>query len=261
MVGAGFWKVFATMSENLPKEWRPAKSAPRGYWLRRSAFKNSNAHRHEINFRGHLIVLVNLRWKVKRNGQCIIKRSGFPGAAIWKKWFPLAFIRCFGSTSHYSLESTSVSDRGEQSIPYPVTRRLWGARPEGHPGARDAAQIDEWRIIGTGDLSHSVHHTNWKFASKINFPLSILSCGLFVRVHKSSYCPPIHNQPPTNTADLSRMKHQDTAYRIQTTTYYTRSRTFCNKDFHLTPKIITRYVWPLGLWLRNRIIWYRVSCI
>ena len=35
-----------------------------------------------------------------------------------------------------------------------------GGGPEGHPGARDAAQIDEWRIIGTGDLSHSVHHTN-----------------------------------------------------------------------------------------------------
>jgi len=48
-----------------------------------------------------------------------------------------------GSTSHYSLETTSASDRGEQSIPYPVTRRLWGRGAGGQPGAWDDAQIDE----------------------------------------------------------------------------------------------------------------------
>jgi hypothetical protein len=42
-----------------------------------SAFKNSNEHRHEINFGGHLIELVNLRWKVKRNDQCIINGAAF----------------------------------------------------------------------------------------------------------------------------------------------------------------------------------------
>jgi len=151
------------MSKNLPKEWRRAKSAPRGYWLRRSAFNNSNAHRHEINFRGHLIVLVNLRRKVKRNDQCIINGAAFRELPFDGNGFqePLFAVSAPQAIIRWKPRpSRTVGNKGPESG-HPV---IVGVRPEGHPGARDAAQINEadrrGRIIGTGDLSHSVHHTN-----------------------------------------------------------------------------------------------------
>ena len=110
MVGGEIRISFPTISENLPKEWRPSKISPPLLLAPVVRIEEVYKHRLEIKFLGgHLIVLVNLRRLSRLEWSLYDEWTGFSGATIcWNRSSRTTKDSLFaghGSTCHYSLES------------------------------------------------------------------------------------------------------------------------------------------------------------